>query len=202
MSETKGRRGRPATFDRAAALDAVIPLFWQHGYDGTSISMLTAAAGVTPPTLYSAFGSKERLYCEALESYWRGSATNEQTLPGEPDTYEIVAAYLRASATRFSASDRGRGCMLMVGSVQRGPGGEGAARATADARASALDQFKALLDAAKARGEMPASIDTKALARFYVAVVQGMAVQAIDGASSAELQAVVEAALAAWPSPR
>jgi TetR/AcrR family transcriptional regulator, copper-responsive repressor len=200
MPATKQRRGRPATFDRAAALDAVIPLFWKYGYDGTSISMLTAATGVTPPTLYSAFGSKERLYREALKSYWCGAATNEQTLPGKSETYEIVAAFLRGAAMRFTSSDRGRGCMLLVGSIQCGPDGEGAARATAAARALAMEKFEALLHAAKVKREIPESTDTRTLARFYVAVVQGIAVQAVDGANAAELETVVNTALAVWPS--
>ncbi len=59
MSSAKPR-GRPRTFDRQAALEAAMVLFWQHGYEGTSIADLTSAMGFTPPTLYAAFGSKEQ----------------------------------------------------------------------------------------------------------------------------------------------
>ena len=62
-------RGRPRTFDRETALDAAVDIFWRHGYEGASIADLTAAMGVTPPTLYAAFGSKEDLYRQALARY-------------------------------------------------------------------------------------------------------------------------------------
>ena len=69
ISEEPRRRGRPATFDRRAALDAAAPLFWRHGYEGASIAQLTAAMGVAPPTLYAAFGSKEQLFRDAMRHY-------------------------------------------------------------------------------------------------------------------------------------
>jgi AcrR family transcriptional regulator len=199
MSDTKRLRGRPATFDRAAALDAAIPLFWQHGYDGTTIAMLTDVMGCTPPTLYSAFGSKERLYCEALEAYMRLDAEGDPPAHKNRSAYDIVEAYLRASASRFTGSDRGRGCMLLVGNIQQGPDSEGAARATAGARAQALAKFDALLRAAQTAGEIPASTDTLSLARFYIALAQGMAVQAADGANAGDLHALVDIGLDTWP---
>src|SRR5687768_4018099 len=67
-------RGRPRSFDRDAALERAMELFWRQGYESTSISDLTAAMGITPPSLYAAFGDKERLFLEAVERYrcWRG----------------------------------------------------------------------------------------------------------------------------------
>ncbi len=198
----KRKRGRPATFDRAAALDTATRLFWRHGYDGTSISMLTEALGVTPPTLYAAFGSKEQLYEKALECYSEMTQRNQAGLVNAESTYETVRSLLRGSAMGFTASDNGRGCMLMVGAVQHGPGGDGAAQLTKAARVAVAHQFEAILAAGKAMGDLPASTDTRTLARFYVSVVQGMAVQAIDGASRDDLEALVDVALQAWPSPQ
>lgn len=197
MSEGRRARGRPATFDRAAALEAVIPIFWRHGYDGTSIAMLTEALGVTAPTVYSAFGSKEALYREALKAYQ--SVPSSSRPPPGVSIYALVEAFLRASVTRFTQSDRGRGCMLLIGTTQCGPDGEGAARATTAARAASLETFVALLETAKDQGELAPAVDTRMLARFYTAVVQGMAVQAVDGAGPVELEALVDMAMAGWP---
>lgn len=199
MSDIKRKRGRPATFDRAAALDTATRLFWQHGYDGTSISMLTEVLGVTPPTLYAAFGSKEQLYCKVLESYRDMTQRNQEELASTQSTYETVRALLRGSAMGFTASDNGRGCMLMVGAIQHGPDGDGAAQLTKAARVEVTSQFVALLAAGKANGELPPSTDVRLLAQFYVSFVQGMAVQAIDGASREELEALVDIALTVWP---
>jgi hypothetical protein len=50
-----------------------------------------------------------------------------------------------------------------------------------------------------AKGELPASTDIDGLSRFYLSVFQGMAIQARDGATQAQLRAVAAAAMAAWP---
>jgi len=201
MTELKRSRGRPATFDQDAALAAAVPLFWRHGYDGTSISMLTEAMGVTPPTLYSAFGSKELLYCQVLDFYQRQTETGDEALLEGASVRRLLEVYLRASAHRFSGSGGGRGCMIMIGSLQVGPDEEGAARAAAGARASAVQRLEALLNAAKSNGELAAGTNCRSLAQFYMAVIEGMAVQGIDGASDAELDGLVDIAFAAWPSP-
>lgn len=162
--------------------------------------MLTEAIGVTPPTLYSAFGSKENLYCEALDFYQREGLSNDRAPGKGRKAREIVEAFLRASAIRFSGRDGRRGCMMLIGSIQCGPDGEGAVKATAAARAVAIDRFEAMLEAAKVGGEIAAATDTRTLAKFYTAVIQGMAVQATDGGTRRELDALVDVALRAWPA--
>jgi TetR/AcrR family transcriptional regulator, copper-responsive repressor len=200
MNVEKRRRGRPATFDRAAALKAAVLLFWRHGYDGTSISMLTEAMGVTPPTLYSAFGSKEQLYCEALDAYQHGDGDDARTSTQKLSAYQVVEAYLRGSAVRLTMSNAGPGCLLLNGSIQCGIDAKGAVKATAAARTKALQRFVTLLHNAQERGEIASSADTLILARFYMGVAQGMAIQAADGASTRELFAFADVALSAWPA--
>src|SRR4051812_12815037 len=65
-------RGRPLSFDRAAALERAMHVFWERGYEAASIADLTAAMGITPPSLYTAFGDKEHLFLEAIEAYGNG----------------------------------------------------------------------------------------------------------------------------------
>ena len=64
-------RGRPRGFDRDSALRCAMLLFWERGYEATSISDLTAAMGINSPSLYAAFGSKEALFRESIELYGR-----------------------------------------------------------------------------------------------------------------------------------
>ena len=60
---TKSRKpGRPLGFDRDAALQQAMLLFWRHGYEATSVNDLTNAMGITPPSLYTAFGDKKQLF--------------------------------------------------------------------------------------------------------------------------------------------
>src|ERR1022692_1795595 len=76
-------RGRPRAFDRDAALHRAMELFWRQGYESTSISDLTSAMGITAPSLYAAFGAKERLYLEAVERYKSGLGDSGSILAGE-----------------------------------------------------------------------------------------------------------------------
>ena len=200
MSDSPRSRGRPATFDRDAALNAAVTLFWRHGYDGASVSMLSKAMGVTAPTLYAAFGSKEALYQEALAQYQRRQAQdNAASQKGASTLYERVSATLRSSAATFAASQGTRGCMVLIGSLQSSPDAHAAAEVMSAARRNTLAKFVAAFEDAKTRGEVASTTDSAAMARYYLSVIQGMAVQATDGASATELNRVVDLALASWP---
>ena len=102
--ETRGR-GRPRAFDRKAALDAAMRLFWRKGYSATSIADLTAAMGIGSPSLYAAFGSKEQLYAEALDHY---RSENEATAWGR--FFAASNATGRLDRERFDALLRNKGC--------------------------------------------------------------------------------------------
>lgn len=190
------QRGRPRTFDREAALRAAVVLFWRHGYEGTSIAMLTDAVGVTPPTLYAAFGSKEELYREALAAF-RGDERSAALVGGS--LFQTLAAFLHRQARRFADPTSPRGCMVATGTLRAGEENRSAADLAAGHRSDDLALFVRLLGEAKARGELDPDAAVAAVARFYIAVVQGMSVQAIDGASADELVALADVALAAWP---
>ncbi|HEY2401461.1 MAG TPA: helix-turn-helix domain-containing protein, partial [Steroidobacteraceae bacterium] len=62
---------KPRVFDVETALQTATWLFWRQGYEGTSLSDLTSAIGITPPSFYNAFGSKEELFRQVLENYTR-----------------------------------------------------------------------------------------------------------------------------------
>ena len=64
-----GTMGRPREFDVEQALDQALEVFWRNGYEGASISELTQAMGISPPSLYAAFGNKEGLFRKTLDRY-------------------------------------------------------------------------------------------------------------------------------------
>jgi TetR/AcrR family transcriptional regulator, copper-responsive repressor len=199
MPKPNPRRGRPATFDRSAALDAAKDLFWRHGYEGTSIAMLTEAMGFTPPTLYGAFGSKLELYREAITRYHSGGTRGDQQDLSAASPYETLERVLHAMAAQFTDPDRPRGCMVSTGSLRGGAEGGDACEVAAGLRAESMGRFVDQVEAAKAVGELPPQTDAAQLAAFYMAVVQGMSVQAIDGAGAERLHAIADMAVAAWP---
>lgn len=193
-------RGRPRKFDREAALAQATRVFWSKGYQATSISDLTKAMGIGSPSLYAAFGSKQALYAEALQHYARKYALlfwgNFNSAPTARNAFEF---YLLDSAAALTGSveDIPLGCMVALSSV----GSEGhteLGKLVRSDRAATLDRLKARVSQGVAEGEIPASTDVHALARFMQTVQNGMSILARDGASRAELEAVAQVAMLGW----
>src|SRR5438445_7558250 len=96
-------RGRPRGFDRDAALERAIEVFWRQGYEGTSIADLTRAMRINPPSLYAAFGDKERLYLEAVARYQQGRRDELAPFLDEAPTAREGIARLLQEAARVYA---------------------------------------------------------------------------------------------------
>jgi AcrR family transcriptional regulator len=192
--------GRPREFDREAALEAAMFLFWRKGFEATSMNDLCDAMGVRSPSLYAAFGSKEALYLEVMERYvethgppiWAGLAEGATARAGIENL--LIAASERLPKSRMLPA----GCMATLAAVaDEWPAS--IARVVRKVRLDMLGRLRTRLENAVADGELPAGTDVDGLSRFYLSVYQGMAVQARDGAAPAELRAVAAAAMAAWP---
>jgi AcrR family transcriptional regulator len=192
--------GRPREFDRDAALEAAMLLFWRKGFATTSMNDLCGIMGVGSPSLYAAFGSKEALYLEAIEHYVRTKGLLVWDKLAEGATARAGIENLLIAATNRLPKSRAApaGCMAVLAAV----GDEwptAIARVVKKVRLEMLDMLRSRLEAAANKGELPASTDIDGLSRFYLSVYQGMAIQARDGATQAELRAVAAAAMAAWP---
>jgi AcrR family transcriptional regulator len=192
--------GRPRGFDRDAALEAAMLLFWRKGFAATSMNDLCDAMGVRSPSLYAAFGSKEALYLEAVEHYVQTIGPPIWDKLAEGATARAGIENLLIAWTESLPKSRATpaGCMALLAAV----GDEWPAaivRVVKKVRLEMLGTLRARLENAVAKRELPASTDIDGLSRFYLSVFQGMAIQARDGATQAELRAVAAAAMAAWP---
>jgi AcrR family transcriptional regulator len=200
IDATARRRGRPRAFDRDAALATATRLFWEKGYEATSIADLTDALGIGAPSLYAAFGSKEAFYAEALTYYCESTADFVWAKFAAADTArEAVFSFLMDSATALTGAvaDIPRGCMVTLSSV----GSEGHAELgelVRSTRGQTLERLMARLGRAVQDGEIPASADLNALARFVQTVQSGMSILARDGASAAELTKVAQLSMLGW----
>jgi AcrR family transcriptional regulator len=200
-SQPRRGAGRPRAFDREKALDVALDLFWRHGYEGTSTSQLTAAMGISPPSLYAAFGSKEGLYREAVALYLaRHGGFMREPLAADCTAREALSRMLLSAAKQFSDAAHAPGCLVSSAEIQGSPENASLVAEAAGMRLAAQQAIHTRLQSARRAGELPEQADVAALAAFYAMVVQGMSVQARDGASVNILMRAAELAMRAWPS--
>ena len=195
----KKPRGRPRAFDREQALEQAMEVFWRRGFDATSISDLTEAMGINPPSLYAAFGDKERLYLEAVEYYrvQRGEHIR-QLMAAASTAREAVEAALRGAASEFSRRDSPAGCLLTMSTSCAGVS-VGVAATLAKKRAMGRERIRERIERGIEEGDVPSSADAQGLAEFVMTVFAGMAMHARDGASRKALNATVDNAMRAFP---
>jgi AcrR family transcriptional regulator len=179
---------RPREFDRNRALEAAMRVFWDcGGYERTSISALTAAMGISAPSLYAAFGSKEGLHSQAVELYAQRPETPLTLALQETTGYDFAVRLLDAAIVDCTKRGQPRGCLINTDPalVDRRDAGR---RVIAERLARAVED-----------GDLPASADPRALAEYLIIVINGMSTRARDGASRAELRAVAATAMTGWP---
>jgi AcrR family transcriptional regulator len=195
-------RGRPRSFDREAALRRAMEVFWRRGYEGTAVSDLTKAMGIKAPSLYAAFGCKEALFREAVELYnaTEGAAT-DRALEAAATARQGVEEMLRVNAVAYVNPGRPPGCMVTMAATIGTPESGEVREFLARCRREAEDALKRRLARGIAEGDLPMETDIAALAAFYYTVLQGLSIQARDGASRKQLSAIVDCAMAAWDGP-
>ncbi|GAA0239108.1 TetR/AcrR family transcriptional regulator [Actinomadura nitritigenes] len=194
------RTGRPRSFDRDRALDDAIAVFWEHGYDATSVSMLTKALGIGAPSLYAAFGDKRALFVEALDRYLGTyAAFTRRALAEEAGARDAVRRLLHEAAAAYTRPGLPHGCMLISAATNCSPQSADVAAHLRELRNAGARALEDTLQAAVLAGELPAHTDARALATFYAAVLQGMSAQARDGASRSDLEQIADTALRTWP---
>ena len=194
-------RGRPLSFDRDTALDKAMHVFWEHGYEAASISDLTAAMGITPPSLYTAFGDKAHLFMEAIERYGNGpGGFGQRALDEEPTARGAIQRLLEEAADELTQDCHPLGCMMVMATTNCSVAAESIQTALVKRRALGVAAMQARIQRGIDEGELPAGTDAGALASFYATVYQGMSMQAKDGASRESLLGSVEMAMRSWPA--
>ncbi|WP_207486123.1 TetR/AcrR family transcriptional regulator [Arenibaculum pallidiluteum] len=189
-------RGRPRGFDRDEALAAAAETFWRLGYEGASIADLTTAMGITPQSLYAAFTSKAELYREALDWYQgHVGAFTARALAEETDAVAAFERLLRESAREFSRRKEARGCMISTAVLTCAVENNAVAENVARLRRATCAAFRERIERGVTDGQLRPDIDAGALARYLGAIVQGMSVQAHDGAGEAELMSIATIAV-------
>lgn len=191
--------GRPLSFDRAKALEQAMLVFWRSGYETSSIADLTAAMGITPPSLYTAFGSKQQLFLEAVRLYAGDPETTRRALDEAETAFAGARDLLTAAAMAFTGETTPRGCLLASAAASGSEASADVRRAVAEVRRGVMAALEARIVRDIALGALPPGTSAQTLAGLVMAVMQGMSVLARDGLSRKGLLAIAAEALDGWP---
>jgi AcrR family transcriptional regulator len=194
-------RGRPRLFDRSDAIRQAMELFWDRGYEGTTFDDLIGAMKLSPSSFYHEFGSKERLYREAVDYYLSVSLSSlSRVLSIHRDTRAAFEAFIEETGAFFTNGASPAGCMISLAGTHLPSHLQSVAEFTKSLRKGFEQELVKRLRKGISDGDLPPGTNVKELAAYFDAVIRGMAVHARDGASRKELLAICRVAMRAWPS--
>ncbi len=199
-ARTIRKPGRPLGFDRDAALHQAMLLFWRHGYEATSVNDLTKAMGITPPSLYTAFGDKKQLFLETVRLYTSGPITSESVIGEATTARQAAVGLLQASAIGFTGDSTPAGCLLASSAISCSAAAADVQKALRDIRFEVEKRLRNKIVEDRSIRKLKPKVDAEALAGHIMAVIQGMSTLARDGASREKLLAVSSTAMLAWPA--
>jgi AcrR family transcriptional regulator len=191
--------GRPRSFDTENALNAAMQVFWSKGYEGTSLTDLTAAMGINRPSLYAAFGDKEELFRKVLDRYNDGPAAYVRDALNQPTARRAIERLLQGTADMATGPGHPPGCLFVQGALACSEGARTIRNDLTLRRKAGQKTILQRLKRAQREGDLAASANPAELARYIVTVLHGIAVQAAGGATRNELRGVIQTALLAWP---
>ncbi len=174
-------------------------VFWQQGYEGSSLTDLTGAMGITKTSMYAAFGNKEQLFRKALQRYGDGPAGYMSPALEEPTARAAVEALLRGAVRTATSPENFGGCLTVQGALassdENRPAHDVLVQWRNDSGVRLEQRFRRAVD----EGDLPADADPKRLARYVMTVAFGISVQAANGLSRAELDEIVDRTMVTFP---
>lgn len=189
--------GRSKEFDPGTVLQKALELFWERGYEATSMADLVAHLGIARASIYATFGSKHDLFVKALERYLQMTDPQvAEELSGPGPALPAVRALVRRYAEDAAADLDGRGCMVVNAAVELLPGDARAARLVEASWSFLEAALTSALTRARAQGELADDRDPRAIARFLLVLLQGMQVVGKGDPSGTRVREAAEQALA------
>ncbi|OTG85119.1 TetR/AcrR family transcriptional regulator [Acinetobacter sp. ANC 4648] len=197
--ESKRKRGRPKCFNEQEALQKAMLLFWEYGYESTSISDLTQSLNITAPSLYSSFGDKSQLFHRCLEYYLEHEACPIERIFQEAKTAKVAfELYLYENVQRLVQAHKPTGCMLVVATMNCSEQNHAIQNELLLKRQKTKQKLFERLTQGVQDGDLSTQVDLVEMTDFYTTVIQGLTLQARDGVMKEQLNQVVRHAMKSW----
>jgi AcrR family transcriptional regulator len=203
MKTSPRKKGRPVKFDRAQALHQAMLCFWQSGYEGTSMAVLTQAMGMNAPSIYAAFGDKKSVFLKAVGLYLTGQENDNPSfeLPEAPQARSVVETLLSGVIKRYTGENTPPGCLVGTSALSVSEGSSDIKQAVSQIRHTMEAKLEQRIQQDIEQGLLPPDTSAAGLATFISATIQGISTLARDGASREKLTHVKNLAMKAWPTP-
>ena len=191
--------GRQRQFSKEDALMKAMEVFWRKGYSGTSLSELTEAMGINKPSLYAAFGNKEKLFVSAIREYVRqyGAPHFDKLLDSEASLRERVQAYLRSIARMVSDSSLPGGCFVATSTCEAA--GDclpaDAVQTVLSINTASTEAFVSFFRDEQSKGNLETTTSPEVLADYLLTLQFGLAVMARDRVEEERLEEVIRHAV-------
>jgi AcrR family transcriptional regulator len=190
---------RPREFDEDQVLEQALQAFWRNGYEGTSLTVLLAATGLTKSSLYGAFVNKETLFRRVLERYHQRYLSFRADAMAESTPRRVAERLLRGIVDLHSAEFGPPGCLELNGALACSQENDAIRETLATNRRLTRQVLHTRFEQLKDHGKLPAGMSADSAANLLATLIQGMAVQAKSGASAEEMRDVVDSFLLSWP---
>ncbi len=157
---------RPRQFDENEVLAAITRVFWEKGFEATSLDDLLAASGLNKGSLYSSFGNKEALFKKALQHYALHESPSAERCGSPMQT--LVSLYRSLIIDACSVKTRRKGCLVFNSAMELGQGFGALSKMVLKEVHRLEEFFETLIKSAKKKGELPSTLDAKKAAyRVY-----------------------------------
>jgi len=195
MKTENGKTGRPINFDKDAALEAAMLLFWERGYEGTSMADLTQAMGLHPSSIYAAFGDKHALFQLAVKRYMETRAQYATEALEEPTLERFIRALFDNTVAFLTTPGHPPTCMTLAGAVGCSLDATPARDLMTAIRKQNQIALRQRLLKARKSGELSKDIDLDDYTRYLSTIIAGLSIQAANGSTKAELNRTAQMAL-------
>jgi AcrR family transcriptional regulator len=195
MKTGNGKMGRPIGFDKDAALEAAMLLFWERGYEGTSMADLTHAMGLNPSSIYAAFGDKHTLFQLVVKRYMELRAHYAVRALEEPTLERFIRALFENTVAFLTTPGHPPTCMTLAGAVGCSLDATPARDLMTATRKQNQVALKERLLKARKSGELSKEINVDDYARYLSTIVAGLSIQAANGSTKTELNRTAQMAL-------
>ncbi|MGG3647212.1 MULTISPECIES: TetR/AcrR family transcriptional regulator [Bacillus cereus group] len=168
---------RTREFDEDQVLDAAMQLFWEKGYEATSLSDLTSRMGIQRPSIYSTFGDKKELFEAALRRYTMSRASDiRNKLQSHSSVKESFSIFFADVVNEEYAGDLSKGCFCINTMVELAPHDERFEILTREHQMYLAVIFQETIERGIQSGELEVNTDAKSLAQALIVALIGLTV--------------------------